>query len=839
MKANVGLKVWCVLAGLVLAGVSSTRADYWASRSPGPGGRVAHSIVSIAGGDIIVWGGGAHNTWLNDGARYNLATDSWTPISNDHGLAGRWWHVAVWTGKEMIVWGGRGAFFPEEHRGDGALYNPVTGTWRRMSSAGAPAARSQLTAVWTGTEMIVWGGTGDGFEAYGDGARYNPETDTWTPLPAAPLEARFQQTAIWSGSEMIIFGGLKIEDFPDNEHWSSFGDGAKYNPASNTWTPLNSHGAPSSRTAHSAVWTGTEMIVWGGRYLPDYVFLDSGASYDPVRDSWMDLPRAGAPEARMEHAAVWSGTEMIIWGGFVDPSPAESDTGARYNPVSRVWTPTTHEGAPQARFFGGTIYGLWTGNALFIYGGWEYPVELNSTALYYPTGGPVIPPHTDFWERLPDGPGGRAYHSTVFTGDEVIVWGGGRDGSFLNDGAVFDLESKRWDTVSSRDAPSGRWFHAAVWTGEEMIVWGGRANFFAFNHSTDGGRYDPKRDRWTGMSELNAPSPRSQFTTIWTGREMIVWGGMGDGATELSDGGRYDPETDSWTRLAASPLEPRFEPTAVWTGTEMIVFGGLKIDNYLGREHWSSFGDGARYNPRTGHWRLLNPAGAPSSRTVHTAVWTGTEMLIWGGRYLPDQTYPTTGAGYDPATDSWTPMSTIGAPRGRAGHAAVWTGKEMIVWGGWSDPGNAELNTGGSYNPVSQVWTPTTLIQAPQTRFFNVPNPAVWTGKAMFIYGGFDYPVSLNSAHLYYLASPTRMLEELIRLLHSLDLPRKAERPLEASLDAALESLERGHENSAASQLEAFQRKVRSQLGDSELAQTLIDAAQAIIDHLDREQEED
>src|SRR6185295_12028482 len=102
------------------------------------------------------------------------------------------------------------------------------------------------------------------------------------------------------------------------------------------------------------------------------------------------------------------------------------------------------------------------------------------------------------------------------------------------------------------------------------------------------------------------------------------------------------------------PLDPRIEPSAIWTGEEMIVFGGLKIDNYLGNEFWGSFGDGARYNPRTGQWRRLNSDGAPSSRTVHSAVWTGREMLIWGGRYLPDYTFLQTGASYDPETDSWT-----------------------------------------------------------------------------------------------------------------------------------------------------------------------------------------
>ncbi len=104
----------------------------------------------------------------------------------------------------------------------------------------------------------------------------------------------------------------------------------------------------------------------------------------------------------------------------------------------------------------------------------------------------------------------------------------------------------------------------------------------------------------------------------------------------------------------------------------------------------------------------------------------------------------------------------------------------------------------------------------------------------MFIYGGFDYPVSLNSAALYYPESVVSAVEALIHLLESLDLPRKNDRPLEAALAASLHSLQQGNYKAAANQLEAFQQKVRSQIGESapQLAQNLIDAAQAIINRL-------
>ena len=40
--------------------------------------------------------------------------------------------------------------------------NCTNNTWTATSTAGAPAARERHTAVWTGSEMIVWGGWGNG-----------------------------------------------------------------------------------------------------------------------------------------------------------------------------------------------------------------------------------------------------------------------------------------------------------------------------------------------------------------------------------------------------------------------------------------------------------------------------------------------------------------------------------------------------------------------------------------------------------------------------------------------------------------------------------------------------
>src|SRR5581483_8042268 len=124
---------------------------------------------------------------------------SWSvaPGMNNSGLLGRRLHTAVWTGSEMIVWGGltdAGIL-----AGNGARYRPATDSWTNVSSSGAPSPRSGHTAVWTGTEMIVWGGN-DGLPT-NTGARYNPASDTWSKIADAPA-ALTGHTAIWTGTEM-------------------------------------------------------------------------------------------------------------------------------------------------------------------------------------------------------------------------------------------------------------------------------------------------------------------------------------------------------------------------------------------------------------------------------------------------------------------------------------------------------------------------------------------------------------------------------------------------------------------------------------------------------------
>jgi hypothetical protein len=94
-----------------------------------------------------------------------------------------------------------------------------------------------------------------------------------------------------------------------------------------SWAVTDTSSAPARRYGHTAVWTGSEMIVWGG--FNGSLFLNSGGRYDPTGNSWVAVTKAGAPSGRRWHTAVWTGDKMVVWGGH---DGGCLNTGGRYAP---------------------------------------------------------------------------------------------------------------------------------------------------------------------------------------------------------------------------------------------------------------------------------------------------------------------------------------------------------------------------------------------------------------------------------------------------------------------------------------------------------------------------
>jgi N-acetylneuraminic acid mutarotase len=610
--------------------------------------------------------------------------------------------TAVWTGAEMVYFGD---FHKEAYR-----YDPATDRWQTTSTLGGPLGLRDTSAVWTGTYVVASNGcTANNHNCTTSLAwRYDPVADFWEPIPSAPI-SRTDQSAVWTGTEMLVWGGCTYLNDVCQLYSQT---GARYDPDSNSWQAMSSAGAPLGRTYPNLVWTGTEMLVWGGRSGS----VSGGGRYDPAADSWSGLSSLDAPTGAYS-TAVWSGAEMIAWGGCTGTPFCDtwSGTGGRYDPATDSWAPTSTSNAPQARAGHAAV---WIGDEMLVWGGHNGGGYLGSGARYHPV--------TDTWTPVSGlgAPSLRRDPQVLWTGSVVLVWGGVNgflDGS-MRTGGRYDPLSDSWEPISTTDPDALRTRHTAVWTGAEMVVWGGAGDGSASTATNTGRLYDPATDSWSDTSTAGAPPGAWGASTVWTGTEMIVWGGA-SGSVLRDTGGRYNPLTNSWTAMATS--EGRADSAHVWTGTEMIVWGGST---------WSVIWNntGVRYNPASNTWSAMTTAGAPSGRkNLGGFVWTGAEMLVWGGSGATGQL--ATGGRYNPATDSWVAISNSNAPTARFGHVATWTGAEMIVWGGMNFSTNVYFNTGGRYNPATDTWSVTSVLDAP------LPARSargVWSGSEMIVWGG-------------------------------------------------------------------------------------------------------
>jgi hypothetical protein len=153
-------------------------------------------------------------------------------------------------------------------------------------------------------------------------------------------------------------------------------------------------------------------------------------------------------------------------------------------------------------------------------------------------------------------------------------------------------------------------------------------------------------DVWIGSSAPRPPTnptyldpgplaPRGNHDVLWTGSEMIVWGGsLRDSPAHLVDGAALDPETSTWRVLPSPPLEPTQPTRAVWAGDELVV---ISPEATVG------------YDPSTDTWRqVAEGANPPLDRGF--VAWTGERVVVWRADVRE----------LDPVSGTWTVLPDTG-----------------------------------------------------------------------------------------------------------------------------------------------------------------------------------
>lgn len=268
---------------------------------------------------------------------------------------------------------------------------------------------------WTGTEMIIWGGT--------SGGAYNPATGEWRALASSPLPSSTRSRAMWDGGKMVVVSEEGL---------------LAYDPGSDSWISLSDVGVEPPPVPGRIVSTGAELFVWGER-------LDR---YDLTTREWTLLPEPPFP--------VGSGREeraLYVFGGKL---LAAGSTGDCEGVSLAIWDGSDWEMLPlpgrEAPFFAACA----TSRQVAVLGDTLFVWDLTHAVM--------LSPDESEW---------------VFAGRLDLVGGGGSSGAIQISGrllvpqygraAIYDPERRLWDKIR---LPGWGTDWEMVWTGTEVLMWG-------------------------------------------------------------------------------------------------------------------------------------------------------------------------------------------------------------------------------------------------------------------------------------------------------------------------------------------------------------------------------
>lgn len=312
-------------------------------------------------------------------------------------------------------------------------------------------------------------------------------------MDPGPLELRFGHSVVWTGADVIVWGGHS--DTTAN----TFNDGAAFNPDTNEWVAI-AEPPLDGMTGHFAVWSGIEMLVVG---------TSGAAAYDPVWDSWRLLPPPPIPIHRAGDDApditeyAYSMRHVYVWNPIADQL-------ARLDPADEEWELLEGPGLDVSP---AKILVSW--DRVLVFGTrWPSGPVLDTYELFgaeLTADGwvelPVIDFLSDTYANIAD-PG-----TATFVDDMVLVWG---DPSPEPGPARLLHPDRTWSSVPAPPIDPNNAHPRPVRLSEGRVL--------ALSEGGNAAIWEPGLDDWTPVGVLaGVPGARQG---VWTGEEVIAWTGV-------------------------------------------------------------------------------------------------------------------------------------------------------------------------------------------------------------------------------------------------------------------------------------------------------------------------
>lgn len=341
-------------------------------------------------------------------------------------------------------------------------------------------------------------------------------------------------------------------------------------PSAGSWTALPDPPI-SGRTAASAAWTGSEIVVAGGwEFLcppgadcagPTEPPFTDGAAFDPATDRWRPIAESPIGFAG-EQAVVVAGDLVVladcVVGGaeaadqFTNPcAPGSTTALLRYDSDGDAWTAIP---GPPADPAGGGLELAAVGDSIVAFAISE---ETGERREWLMANGSAE------WSELPDDPLPPMYDRSFVAGPDgrsLFLVGAATEG-------VSSEPSEQRNLVAQLDLTTGTWTELPSSISRGYRAWGIDREIILEPHfGGTGGRFDVPTMTWSDLPGTDDDRDPNRIAGV-IGRDRAVY-------VEAA-GWAFDTGTGGW--LEIEPVDDRnvFPPTGVTAvGRDLFVFGG-------------------------------------------------------------------------------------------------------------------------------------------------------------------------------------------------------------------------------------------------------------------------
>jgi len=334
---GVVLAITGALGGETPPGTAATRAvGTWERARPLQTIRGSTSAVALAGGSVMVVGGGVGSAPIAASEVFDPATGGWSRSGRLEQARRGHRAVVLADGSQLVAGGIAGSrlLASAERHGRSA-----DSSWTAVGKMSEPRLGHTLTVLPDG-RVLATGGTGGSAPASRGGQTvrpvasaeiFDPETRRWTATGAMGVP-RFEHTAsLLPDGRVLIAGGLGArggETVPVASAELYDPETAAFSPAADMSSPRTDHAAARLRD-------GRVLVSGGDRGTAP---LASAETFDPARGTWSRAPSLA--RARRGHSATLlkDGTVLVTGGErFSEGARSALSSAERFDPGRGIW----------------------------------------------------------------------------------------------------------------------------------------------------------------------------------------------------------------------------------------------------------------------------------------------------------------------------------------------------------------------------------------------------------------------------------------------------------------------------------------------------------------------